>query len=61
LKPQGVGRSVVVWGGVTSSWRQGRRNGMRNCRRVDWDGNSDWTVKKLIIIIITIIVGKETE
>jgi hypothetical protein len=21
----------------TSSWRQGRRNGMRNCQRVDWE------------------------
>jgi hypothetical protein len=24
---------------------KGRRNGMRNCGRVDHDGDNDWTVK----------------
>jgi hypothetical protein len=32
---------------VGTSWRQGRRrNGMRNCGRVDWEWVNDWTVKK---------------
>jgi hypothetical protein len=30
-----------------SSWRWGRRNGMRNCQRVDWKGDDDWIVKKI--------------
>lgn len=34
---------------------------MRNSQSVDTEENNKWTVKKLIIIIITIIVGKETE
>ena len=32
----------------TSSWRQGRRNGMRNCQMMDLDENDEWTVKKKI-------------
>jgi hypothetical protein len=28
------------------SWRWGRRNRMRNCQRVDREGDNDWTVKK---------------
>jgi hypothetical protein len=24
---------------------------MRNCQKVDWDGNSDWTIKNNLIII----------
>ena len=47
------GESVVDWGvlGVEvmgkSSWRQERRNGMRNCGRADQEaGGNDWTVKK---------------
>jgi hypothetical protein len=40
-------------GGVeTSSWRWGRRNWMRNSQRANWEGDSDWTIKRLIIIII---------
>jgi hypothetical protein len=31
---------VVVVG--TSSWRQGRRNEMRNCPRAGWE--EDWTI-----------------
>jgi len=38
---EGVNLFGVV---VTSSWRQGRRNGMRNCGRVDMDGD-DCTVQ----------------
>jgi hypothetical protein len=32
----------------TSFKRQGRgrRNGMKNCRRVVWDGDDNWTLKK---------------
>ena len=30
------------WG--ISSWTQGRRNGMRNCWRVDLEGDNNWTV-----------------
>jgi hypothetical protein len=30
----------------TSSWRQERRNGMRNYQRVDWEGDNNYTVKK---------------
>jgi hypothetical protein len=29
----------------TSSWRQGRRNGIKNCWREDLEGDRDWTVK----------------
>jgi hypothetical protein len=53
LRPQGVGRPVS---GVTSSWRQERRNGMRNCEREDQNGGNDWIV--IIIIIIIIIINK---
>jgi hypothetical protein len=31
----------------TSSWRQGKRNGMKNCWRVDLEGDNDWTTKKI--------------
>jgi hypothetical protein len=24
----------------------GRRNGMRNCERADWEGDNDWNVEK---------------
>jgi hypothetical protein len=30
----------------TSSWIWGRKNGMRNCERAEWEGDSNWTVKK---------------
>jgi hypothetical protein len=34
-------------GGVgTSSWRLGRRYGMRNSQRVDKEGDKDWTLRK---------------
>jgi hypothetical protein len=26
--------------------RQGSRNGMRNCRRADWEGSNNWSIKK---------------
>jgi hypothetical protein len=45
LRPQGVGRPDGVG---TSSWRRGRRNGMRNCRKEDREGDKNWTVKKKI-------------
>ena len=25
---------------------EGKRNGMKNCGRTDWEGGKDWTVKK---------------
>jgi hypothetical protein len=43
---QGVERLVGCRGVGTSSWRQKRRNGMRNCQRGEWEGDSNWTVKK---------------
>jgi hypothetical protein len=30
----------------TSSWRWGRRYGMRNLQRAHWEEDNDWTVKK---------------
>jgi hypothetical protein len=64
LEAPGIGE--VCWDGYgvrgiqTSSWRQGRRNGMRKCQRVDWEEDNDWTVKKdLIIIIVIIIITKK--
>jgi hypothetical protein len=29
-----------------SIWIQGRRNGMRNCQSIEWQGDKDWIVKK---------------
>jgi hypothetical protein len=38
----------MVQGAVgTSSWRQGRRNGIGSCQRTDWKEAEDWTVKKI--------------
>jgi len=34
-------------GGGTSSCCQGRRNGMRNCRRANREVGNDWTLKIL--------------
>jgi hypothetical protein len=37
------------WGGSgvgTSSWRWGKRNGMRNCQRADWEEDNSSNVKK---------------
>lgn len=35
------------YGGMgSSSWRWGKRNGMRNCQRAELVVNKDWTVKK---------------
>jgi hypothetical protein len=31
--------------GETSSWRQGRKNGIRNCRRGDPEVGNGWNVK----------------
>jgi hypothetical protein len=42
LKPQGVGRPG--WGGILLE-TEGRRNGIRNCGRVDWEAGNDWIVK----------------
>jgi hypothetical protein len=30
----------------TSSWRWGRRNGMRNSQRADQEEDNNWTVKR---------------
>lgn len=38
----GGGRAVG-----TPSWRWERRNGTRNRWRAEWDGDDDWTVKKI--------------
>jgi hypothetical protein len=32
---------------VIETWD--RRNGMRNCGRVDWEAGNNWTVKKKVI------------
>jgi hypothetical protein len=34
------------WGLGTSSWRWGRRNGMRNSQRAAQEEDKDWIVKK---------------
>jgi hypothetical protein len=44
LRPQGLGRPGGVGG--TTSWREGRRNELKNCGRVYQEGDNDWTVKK---------------
>jgi hypothetical protein len=31
----------------TSSWKQERRNGMRNCWRVDREGDNNWTIREI--------------
>jgi hypothetical protein len=42
LRPQALGVGAF-------SWRWGRKNGMRNCQRVEQEGHNEWTVKKLKI------------
>jgi hypothetical protein len=40
----------VWWLGVgvgTLSWRWWQRNGMRNSWMADWEGDNDWTEKKI--------------
>ena len=34
----------------TSSWRQGRKNGIRNCQWAEQEGENDWTVQKIQVI-----------
>ena len=52
LETLGVERSgrvcVCVCGGECGDivLEMGRRNGMKNCGRVGWEGDNDWTVKK---------------
>jgi hypothetical protein len=45
------GSGEVSWGGSvgvgTSSWRWGRRYGMRNSQRADREGNKNWIIKKI--------------
>jgi hypothetical protein len=36
----------VCGGGGASSWRWGRRNGIKNYGRAEWEGDKDCTVKK---------------
>ena len=50
LEAPGKGRpGVCVWESTLLEAR-GRRNGMRNCCRADWEGDNDWTVEKRTII-----------
>jgi hypothetical protein len=37
----GVDEDILLDMGVGA-----RRNGIRNCRRMDWKGDKDWTLKK---------------
>lgn len=43
------GNGESWWGGVVGGdiLLEMRRNGMRNCQRVDWKGDDDWIVKKI--------------
>jgi hypothetical protein len=50
LKAQGVGRPCRGWGGGHPLGNRGRRNGMRDCGRVDQEWGNDWTLKKVIMI-----------
>jgi hypothetical protein len=43
---------------VTSSWRQGRGNGMKNCGRADQEVDNNWTVKNKIKVIFKISFAK---
>ena len=46
LEDPGGGEAWWSEGGMGAfSWRQGRRNGMRNCQRVDCEGDKNWNVK----------------
>jgi hypothetical protein len=55
----GWGVGGVGVGGGDILLEMGRRNGIRICQRVDWEGDNDWAIKKdygIIIITITIII-----
>jgi hypothetical protein len=48
LEDPGGGEAWWSEGGMGAfSWRQGRRNGMRNCQRVDCEGDKNWNVKRI--------------
>jgi hypothetical protein len=46
---------------VTSSWRWGRRNGMGKYWWVEQEGDSNWTVRLKIIIIMIKSRNRKTE
>jgi hypothetical protein len=49
---------VVVGGGdnLLDTW--GRRNVMRNCWRVNREGDNNWTVKERLKIVVVVVVVK---
>ena len=36
-------------GGGDNTLLVGRRNGMKNCQRAEWEGDNDWTIKNKVI------------
>lgn len=46
LRPQRMGGLAGCRGMGTTTWKCGRKNGMRNCWRTEQEVNNDWTVKK---------------
>jgi hypothetical protein len=47
LEAPGSGEAWRGRGGVGTSWRWGKRNGMRNCWRADREGDNEWSVKNI--------------
>ena len=43
-----AGRDIVL--------ETGKRKGMRNCWRLDQEGDNDWTVKKELLLIRIILI-----
>ena len=47
LEAPGSGKAGLGgWGHPLES--VGRKNGMGNCQRADWEGDNDWSVEKMI-------------
>ena len=42
LTLEALGSVEACLGVRTSFWKQGSRNGIRNCGRVDWERDKDW-------------------
>jgi hypothetical protein len=47
MRSQGMGRPGEGEGGILLETGRGRRNGMRNCRRVNLKWGKDWTINVL--------------